>query len=89
MTDPILVRDDIGLFKGLLSDLFPSQKMATVKDRDLTRSVHLTFFDQYLENTNYAISKVVQLHNSMITRHGNMMVGLSMSGKSTTIHSLA
>lgn len=87
--DPILVKEDEELFMGLLKDLFPEQKIDSKKDRELTMQIHQTFFDKFLENSEYAINKVTQLYNSMITRHGNMLVGKTMSGKTTTYQCLA
>lgn len=36
-----------------------------------------------LQNSSAQISKILQLYDSMVTRHGNMLVGKTLSGKST------
>jgi dynein heavy chain, axonemal len=51
--------------------------------------IHYKFFDHHLDNTDYSVNKILQLYDTKITRHGNMLVGRTMSGKSTTYKILA
>jgi dynein heavy chain len=83
MNDPKLVADDIPLFMALLKDLFPSQKIDSKKDKDLSMKIHKVLIEQHLDNTDYCVNKIIQLYDSKQTRHGNMLVGRTNSGKST------
>lgn len=83
MNDPKLVADDIPLFMALLKDLFPGNKIDSKKNKDLSMMIHRVLIDQHLDNTDYCVNKIIQLYDSKQTRHGNMLVGKTMSGKTT------
>ncbi|KAL0236923.1 hypothetical protein PCE1_000320 [Barthelona sp. PCE] len=80
---PKLVSDDIGLFLGLIQDLFPG--IETVEqDRGIFQE---TIIDELrkrnLQPIPHMINKIVQLYETKVIRHGTMVVGLPGSGKST------
>ena len=89
MNDPKLVAEDIPLFMALLKDLFPGYKIESKKDKVLSMEIHKVAIELGLDNTDYSVNKVIQLFDSKLTRHGNMLVGRTYSGKSTTHKVLA
>jgi dynein heavy chain len=83
LNDPKLVAEDIPLFMALLKDLFPRTPLESKKDRDLSMEIHKVLIENMMDNTDYCVSKVIQLFDCKQTRHGNMLIGKTMSGKST------
>lgn len=83
MNIPKFIEQDIFLFNALFNDLFPNI--------DLQDSQSPLFYDT-IENEIKAmglipkpefITKVIQLYDSKNNRHGNMLVGTALTGKST------
>jgi len=89
MNDPKLVAEDIPLFMALLKDLFPKFKIESKKDRELSMEIHNILIELNLDNTDYCVNKIIQFFDSKLTRHGNMLVGKTFSGKSTVHKVLA
>ncbi|CDJ60958.1 hypothetical protein EMWEY_00008520 [Eimeria maxima] len=94
MNIPKLVKPDVPLFLGLLSDLFPNvtcERMALPKLKEA--------IEQELENKGFKcrskrefdnqVDKVVQLYETMETRHSTMVVGTTGGGKTVIIETLA
>ena len=94
MNMPKFVFDDVPLFHGLINDLFPGLKADRVGYEDLKEKVmneleskrfrpeqDEIFFDQ--------VNKIIQLFETMGTRHTTMVVGPTGSGKSVIISTLA
>jgi len=84
MNMPKFVYEDEPLFLGLISDLFPSM--------DITRVPYEKYdlIAKIIENNNLQlipaqINKMVQLYETMLTRHTTMVVGPTGAGKSTVI----
>ncbi|RKO93650.1 dynein heavy chain and region D6 of dynein motor-domain-containing protein [Blyttiomyces helicus] len=80
---PKLTADDVPLFSGILSDLFPGVE-APVVDYTEFRTVLL----EEMKNANIQpieamIVKIIQLFETKQSRHGVMIVGSTGSGKST------
>ncbi|XP_058491324.1 dynein axonemal heavy chain 10 [Solea solea] len=88
MNLPKFVFEDVPLFLGLISDLFPQL--------DCPRVCYPKFNDaveQILQENKYVIlpnqvDKVVQLYETMMTRHTTMVVGPTGGGKSVVIRTL-
>jgi dynein heavy chain, axonemal len=80
---PKFLSQDIGLFKGILSDLFPG---VVVPDRDfgtLVNAVKEAMLEKQLEIVDLFVSRVCQLAETMRIRHGVMLVGPTGGGKTT------
>lgn len=89
MNLPKFVYDDVPLFLGLVSDLFPGLDCPRVKYDEFNDAV-----ESVLKASNYCVvtqqvDKVIQLYETMMTRHTTMIVGPTNGGKSVTINTLA
>ncbi|XP_057295129.1 dynein axonemal heavy chain 10-like [Hydractinia symbiolongicarpus] len=88
MNLPKFVFEDVPLFLGLISDLFPGLDCPRVRYPDFNDAV-----ESVLEQNNYVlmahqIDKVVQMYETMMTRHTTMIVGPTGGGKSVVINTL-
>jgi len=84
-----LIPDDVFLFDSLLADVFPAIELPsldyTVLKGELEKQMQLHGYQPHQP----LIDKAIQLYESKGTRHGNMLVGGSLSGKSTAWKMLA
>nr|XP_036870140.1 dynein heavy chain 10, axonemal [Manis javanica] len=88
MNLPKFVFEDVPLFLGLISDLFPGLDCPRVRYPDFNDAV-----EQVLEESGYMVlpvqvDKVVQMFETMLTRHTTMVVGPTGGGKSVVINAL-
>nr|XP_057927697.1 dynein axonemal heavy chain 10-like isoform X1 [Doryrhamphus excisus] len=88
MNLPKFVFEDVPLFLGLISDLFPGLECHRIRHADFNDAVEET-----LEDNNYVllpiqVDKVVQMYETMMTRHTTMIVGPTGGGKSVVISTL-
>lgn len=89
MNYPKFVFEDVPLFLGLIRDLFPGMDCPRVGYPDFNEAVEIV-----LNRNNYIIlpeqvDKVVQLYETMMTRHSTMLVGPTGGGKSVVIKTLS
>jgi len=84
MNIPKFVGEDIPLFNSLFNDLFPNIEMQEINNDQFIAAVENEMKKAGLIPKPEIIKKVVQLYDSKNTRHGNMLVGSSMSGKTTS-----
>ncbi|XP_072114311.1 dynein axonemal heavy chain 6 isoform X1 [Mobula birostris] len=86
---PKFLTDDALLFAGILSDLFPG---VVIPDHDYGSFQQTTvdvMLNRGLQAVPAMIVKVIQLYETMIVRHGVMLVGPTGSGKTTVYQILA
>ncbi len=88
MNLPKFVYEDVPLFLGLISDLFPGLDCPRVRYPQFNDAV-----EEVLEaNKNIVIAsqvdKVIQMYETMMTRHSTMIVGPTGGGKTTVINTL-
>ncbi|KAM3610556.1 uncharacterized protein V6R79_005609 [Siganus canaliculatus] len=88
MNLPKFVFEDVPLFLGLISDLFPGLDCPRVHYPSFNDAV-----EQILQQNKYLIlpnqvDKVVQMYETMMTRHTTMIVGPTGGGKSVVISTL-
>ncbi|OWK54873.1 Dynein heavy chain 10, axonemal [Lonchura striata] len=88
MNLPKFVFEDVPLFLGLISDLFPGLDCPRVRYPDFNDAV-----EQVLEERGYIVlpvqvDKVVQMYETMLTRHTTMVVGPTGGGKTVVIKTL-
>ncbi|XP_037810078.1 dynein heavy chain 12, axonemal [Lucilia sericata] len=86
---PKFMSFDIPLFEGIISDIFPGINLPTI-DYSLIEAEFKKFCkEMVLEPTDSFLTKVIQTYEMMIVRHGFMLVGEPLAGKSKTLDILA
>jgi dynein heavy chain len=80
---------DLPLFKGITSDLFPGVVIPEIDYKNMYECIEIKLKELNLQKTEYFMSKVIQLYEMILVRHGLMVVGLPFAAKSTCIKVLA
>eukprot|EP00210_Caulerpa_lentillifera_P007994 g7633.t1 len=80
---PKLVYSDIPLFTDLLNDLFPGIQLPTEGKEELKLAITEVMKKMNLQIVDNLVSKIIQIFDCKMSRHGNMIVGKTGSGKST------
>ncbi|XP_055020703.1 dynein axonemal heavy chain 10 [Boleophthalmus pectinirostris] len=88
MNLPKFVFEDVPLFLGLISDLFPGLDCPRVRYPDFNDAVENTLQDNKYVLLPNQVDKVVQMYETMMTRHTTMVVGPTGGGKSVVISTL-
>ena len=86
---PKFLEHDLPLFMGIITDLFPKAEIPNIDYGSLQRAI-----ENQLQIVNYQkpkkfLTKIIQLIETMMVRHGVMVVGLTGTGKTTVINTLA
>lgn len=79
-----LTADDLPLFNGIMSDIFPGVTIPLVKYEEFYTSIEQSFIELGLQATSTAITKVIQLFETQNSRHSVMILGDTGTAKSTT-----
>jgi dynein heavy chain len=85
MNMPKFVKEDEELFKGLLEDLFPGKNTDVKTNKEMMARVMECQKNKGLQPIEDQAQKVVQLMETMETRHTTMVVGPTGSGKTAII----
>lgn len=80
---------DLELFRGITSDLFPGVELPVPDYENLMTAMENAMEKMNLQNVEYFRTKVIQLYEMIIVRHGLMIVGLPFAGKSSALKVLA
>ncbi|CAM9220423.1 unnamed protein product [Chrysoparadoxa australica] len=86
---PKFLEHDLPLFHGIITDLFPGVEVPYVDYGVLQESIEAVMDEMVLQHVPNFISKVIQVHETQLVRHGMMLVGEAGSGKSTNVNVLA
>lgn len=94
MNMPKFVFEDVPLFKGLITDLFPGLDVPRVQQQSLKNAVIADLEAHGYKHRDtpkflLQVDKVIQLQETMQTRHTSMVVGPTQGGKSVVISTLA
>ncbi|XP_054402128.1 dynein axonemal heavy chain 1-like [Pongo abelii] len=88
MNVPKFLQEDLKLFSGIVSDLFPTIK----EDTDygiLDEAIREACRNSNLKDVEGFLTKCIQLYETTVVRHGLMLVGPTGFGKSTCYRVLA
>eukprot|EP00049_Salpingoeca_infusionum_P016632 m.342064 g.342064 ORF g.342064 m.342064 type:complete len:4133 (+) comp16119_c0_seq2:317-12715(+) len=80
---PKFLAEDVALFKAILSDLFPGVELPEHDYGKLQEAIETVTRDKKLQVTDVQVRKVIQLYETMVVRHGVMLVGPTGGGKTT------
>ena len=83
-TEPKLIKADLPLFRGLVSDLFPGLELSDVRYGLLDAAIQVEFLASKLHYNLRQHEKVLQLYEAKLARHGVMLIGKSGGGKTTS-----
>jgi dynein heavy chain len=81
MNLPKLVKDDIPLFEGLFGDLFPGVDLVDSVDTVIKKAITQELKKGGYLPSEFSVGKSIQVYDTLSTRHGNMLVGHSLGGK--------
>lgn len=82
MNLPKFLAEDVVLFDNLFMDLFPECEEPQVNTDVLQLGIEDSLIANNLQLNENLVVKIMQLYEYKNTRHGNMLVGKTMSGKS-------
>eukprot|EP00928_Gymnodinium_smaydae_P068050 TRINITY_DN5109_c0_g7_i1.p1 TRINITY_DN5109_c0_g7~~TRINITY_DN5109_c0_g7_i1.p1 ORF type:complete len:4115 (+),score=1184.64 TRINITY_DN5109_c0_g7_i1:176-12520(+) len=86
---PKFLSFDLPLFSGIITDLYPSVKIPDVDYGVLKIEIENQLRLQGLQIVPAFVIKITQLLETQLVRHGVMLVGLTMTGKSTDSNTLS
>lgn len=78
---PKLLKDDAGLFLGILHDLFPRADQSSHEHGNIQQAIKRAIKDLNYEYWAAQADKALQLYNQIVLRHGTMLVGGAGGGK--------
>ena len=88
MNLPKFVFEDVPLFLGLIGDLFPGLDCPRVRYPQFNDAVEEVLDQNKNVILPVQVDKVVQMYETMMTRHSTMIVGPTGGGKTTVINTL-
>ncbi|KAJ8964945.1 hypothetical protein NQ314_004500 [Rhamnusium bicolor] len=80
--------DDLPLFNGIMSDIFPGVTLPVVDYLDMNLAVTEFMAENNLQPITMALTKVIQLYETKSSRHSVMILGRTGTAKSVTWRSL-
>ncbi|KAK3257150.1 hypothetical protein CYMTET_33753, partial [Cymbomonas tetramitiformis] len=86
---PKFLSHDLPLFAGIISDLFPGVKKPDVDYSELEGACKEAAKDLKLQLVPVFFEKIIQLYEMTIVRHGLMLVGPTMGGKTCNYRTLS
>lgn len=86
---PKFLEQDVSLFEGIYKDLFPNVELPEPARDDIVKHLQLKLKENKLQPKPWFIEKVMQIYEMILVRHGLMIVGAPMGGKTTAYQMLA
>lgn len=86
---PKFLAQDIPLFKGIYSDLFPGIVLPQADRGELIDLLQINLEKRNLQATSWYLEKIIQIYEMILVRHGLMIVGSALGGKTQAYQTLA
>lgn len=86
---PKFVQQDVSLFEGIYSDLFPNVGLPDAGRAIFIKYIHLHLEKHNLQATEWLLQKILQIYEMILVRHGLMVVGGTMASKTIAWKTLA
>eukprot|EP00736_Rhodelphis_marinus_P009962 Rmarinus@m.13206 len=86
---PKFLSNDLPLFAGITSDLFPGVTLPEPEFGPLLPAIHKALEKLEMQPAPGFIQKIIELYAMILVRHGLMLVGSTMSGKTQCYRVLA
>ncbi|XP_069500104.1 dynein axonemal heavy chain 1 [Ambystoma mexicanum] len=86
---PKFLQDDLKLFNGIVSDLFPKIQEEAIDYGTLEQAIRSNCTKMKMKDVDGFVTKCIQLYETTVVRHGLMLVGPTGSGKTTCYKVLA
>ena len=80
---PKFLYPDIPLFEAILRDLFPGVIVPVIDYGSVQEYIEKKLVENNLQIVPKFVGKIIQLHETMVVRHGVMLVGVTAVGKTT------
>lgn len=74
---------DVPLFEGIFSDLFPGVELPKFERDELIELLIKEIKKKNLQPTPWFVEKCMQIYEMILVRHGLMVVGEPMGGKTS------
>ncbi|KZC07229.1 Dynein heavy chain 3, axonemal [Dufourea novaeangliae] len=86
---PKFLSQDVPLFHGIYTDLFPGVELPKPDRDELIDLLKVILEKRNLQATDWYMEKIVQIYEMILVRHGLMIVGRTLSGKTKAYQCLA
>jgi dynein heavy chain len=86
---PKFLKDDLPLFENIINDLFPGVERPEIDYTVIYEQMEKTFEEFNLQSVEVFKQKIIQLYDTILVRHGLMIVGPTGGGKTSNYRSLA
>ncbi|XP_015175416.1 PREDICTED: dynein heavy chain 3, axonemal [Polistes dominula] len=86
---PKFLAQDVPLFNGIYTDLFPGITLPQPDRGELIDRLNISLEKKNLQATSWYIEKIIQIYEMILVRHGLMIVGSALGGKTQAYQTLA
>ncbi|KAK2580549.1 hypothetical protein KPH14_007682 [Odynerus spinipes] len=86
---PKFLAQDVPLFNGIYTDLFPGVSLPQPDRGELITLLKTNLEKRNLQATPWYVEKIIQIYEMILVRHGLMIVGTALGGKTQAYQTLA